>query len=505
MDFYICIIFLLIIFIYLVHLYLKRPTNFPPGPLGLPVFGVAHKIGDRPELALMKISDEYGAISSVKLLRNFTVVLSDYEGIHEAFVKQGHIFSGRPHNVMFDVYAQNTGIATTDGLKWKEARRFAVTTLKKLGSGKTVVEEYVLEEALELCSVLQSMKKTTFDITQILVHSVANIVCRISFGKRYNHTDVEFIKTARVLVDWFNQNSFAFMILTLAPFLRHFPPFRHSIQTLKEAREKLCLMLLDVVKERQESYDANEIRDFVDAYMEHMDKENDKEYVFNEAELLGFIRDMFVAGTDTTVGTFKWTVLFLINRPAVQKKMQKEIDKVVGPDGRLKLAHLNDLHYTQAVMYEMLRVRTIAPLGLAHRTVEDTMLCGYNIPKGTQVTANIWALHHDPSIWSKPDEFRPERFLDDEGNFQKPSHFLPFSTGFRHCMGKELAMMEYFFFLVTILQRFHLKPASSKGLPLTEECKKSGIFLTPPDFQMKVTERFTRARSIKEYQNSMWD
>ena len=40
-------------------------------------------------------------------------------------------------------------------------------------------------------------------------------------------------------------------------------------------------MLLDVVKERQESYDANEIRDFVDAYMEHMDKENDKEYVFN--------------------------------------------------------------------------------------------------------------------------------------------------------------------------------------------------------------------------------
>ncbi|XP_072040994.1 cytochrome P450 2U1-like [Amphiura filiformis] len=106
---------------------------------------------------------------------------------------------------------------------------------------------------------------------------------------------------------------------------------------------------------------------------------------------------------------------------------------------------------------EVQRYATLAPLGVPHEVVDDTFLQGYAIPKGAIILANIWAIHHDPEVWTNPEEFRPERFLDDEGNICQPKEYMPFSVGLRKCVGENLAKKELFIVFSSLLHRFTFK------------------------------------------------
>ncbi|XP_022258486.1 vitamin D 25-hydroxylase-like, partial [Limulus polyphemus] len=114
--------------------------------------------------------------------------------------------------------------------------------------------------------------------------------------------------------------------------------------------------------------------------------------------------------------------------PDVQKRVQNEIDSFIG---RERLPSWDDhlhLPYTQAVLYEAQRWQTIVPLSLLRYTREDTTVQGYNIPKGTIVMNNIWAVHNDPKYWKNPSEFFPEHFLSQDGTtLVKPEYFIPFT------------------------------------------------------------------------------
>lgn len=68
---------------------------------------------------------------------------------------------------------------------------------------------------------------------------------------------------------------------------------------------------------------------------------------------------------------------------------------------------------------------------ISYSSLSDSELDGYYIPKGSQLIANLWAIHHDPDYWG-PDaeEFKPERFLTEDGKIDKTrDHFIPFSIG----------------------------------------------------------------------------
>ena len=118
--------------------------------------------------------------------------------------------------------------------------------------------------------------------------------------------------------------------------------------------------------------------------------------------------------------------------------------KSIGPDRLPELDDKKNLPHLEATITETLSLSSLVPLSIPHKTTLDTTLQGYSIPKGTTVLMNVWSLHHDPEIWDEPEVFRPERFLDEEGNFVPPKadRFLPFSAGRRVCMGEPLARIE---------------------------------------------------------------
>ncbi|XP_071495586.1 cytochrome P450 2D15-like [Diadema antillarum] len=109
--------------------------------------------------------------------------------------------------------------------------------------------------------------------------------------------------------------------------------------------------------------------------------------------------------------------------------------------------------YTLAFTTEVLRFRPILPLGVPHVTTEDVRVRDYVIPRGSTIMMNILAIHSDPKIWGDPEVFRPERFLNADGTeFVKNKAYMPFGAGRRVCVGEQLARMEFFIFVVTLVK-----------------------------------------------------
>ena len=75
----------------------------------------------------------------------------------------------------------------------------------------------------------------------------------------------------------------------------------------------------------------------------------------------------------------------------------------------------------------------------------------------------IWAAHHDPDMWDDPYVYKPERFLDSEGQLLRPDHptrrqLLLFGAGPRICPGMAYGKARMFGIICTILQKLTIKP-----------------------------------------------
>ncbi|EEB91183.1 hypothetical protein MPER_10497, partial [Moniliophthora perniciosa FA553] len=122
-----------------------------------------------------------------------------------------------------------------------------------------------------------------------------------------------------------------------------------------------------------------------------------------------------------TASTLGWLVLAMVRFPETQRKAQEELDNVVGRTRIPTLDDMENLPYLRAIVKEALRWRSPAPMGVFHASLEDDIYEGYFIPKNSYVIPNILAMNHDIATYgSDPDEFRPERFINDDGT-HKPS------------------------------------------------------------------------------------
>ena len=98
-----------------------------------------------------------------------------------------------------------------------------------------------------------------------------------------------------------------------------------------------------------------------------------------------------------------------------------------------------------------------------------------------------WAVHHDERVWPDPDSFRPERWLDENGQYIfQQNGFLPFSVGRRSCIGESFAKLELHMLTAMLIQRYILKPAPGKRINI--ECV-DGLIVRAPEQDVCVERR----------------
>ena len=102
----------------------------------------------------------------------------------------------------------------------------------------------------------------------------------------------------------------------------------------------------------------------------------------------------------------------VLNQKAM-KKAQEELDRVVGKGELPNFSHKDNSPYIDALVKEVLRWSSPFPIGVPGKAMQDDVYRGYLIPAGATVIQNIWAFYRDPSIYSDPETFNPDRFLKD--------------------------------------------------------------------------------------------
>lgn len=172
----------------------------------------------------------------------------------------------------------------------------------------------------------------------------------------------------------------------------------------------------------------------------------------------------------------------------MQLRLQQEVDKVVDRSRLPSIADQPELPYVMAFIYEMMRFTSFLPLTIPHSTTTDTSIMGYHIPKDTVIFVNQWSINHDPEMWSDPESFDPERFLDEHGGLNKDltSSVLIFSLGKRRCIGEELSKMKLFLFTALIAHQCHITsdPASPPKIDYDY-----GLTLKPRPYSIAVSLR----------------
>ncbi|OEL19400.1 Cytochrome P450 CYP736A12 [Dichanthelium oligosanthes] len=169
-----------------------------------------------------------------------------------------------------------------------------------------------------------------------------------------------------------------------------------------------------------------------------------------------FTLDIIAAGTDTSAVTVEWALSELLRKPKAIAKATEELDRVVGRDRLVTEADIPSLPYLEAIVKETMRIHPVAPLLAPRLSREDTSVDGYDIPAGTRVLVNVWAIGRDPALWGDAsEEFVPERFVG-SGVDVKGQDFelLPFGSGRRMCPGYTLGLKMVQLTLANLLHAF---------------------------------------------------
>ncbi|POI23237.1 hypothetical protein CIB84_013014, partial [Bambusicola thoracicus] len=442
------------------------------------------------------------------------------ETVKQALVRQAEDFMGRPDLYSFRHVAdgQSLTFSTDTGEMWKARRKLAQNALKNFSiaasptsSSSCLLEEHVTNEASYLVTkFLQLMEeKQGFDPYRYMVVSVANVICAICFGKRYDHDDQELLSVVNT-VDEFGDVTAAGNPADFIPLLRYLP--NRNMDLFLDFNKRFMKLLQTAVEEHYQTFDKNNIRDVTDSLIEQcMEKKaeaNGATQIPNE-KIINLVNDIFGAGFDTVTTALSWSLMYLVTYPHIQKKIQAELDQTIGRERTPRLSDRGTLPYTEAFILEMFRHSSFLPFAIPHRqvlgfqrgwrakldlmkssfgcrrasllpktsllfpltsTTRDTVLNGYYIPKDRCVFINQWQVNHDEKLWKDPQAFNPERFLNAEGtevNKVDAEKVMTFGLGKRRCIGENIGRWEVFLFLSTLLQQLEFSIQDGKKADMT--------------------------------------
>lgn len=465
-----------------------RTSNYPPGPLKLPLIGntflikkLTKKYGGH-YLALLKLCEQYKSnIISLKLGRDYYVVVFGRELVQQVFTKEE--FQARPDGFFLRLRTMGArrGITMTDGPLWQEQRNFTDRHLRQMGYGKIKMENLIIEELDKVFSSIGT-RQDDISLSQKLSSSVLNVLWIITGGKQLSKDD-----RLDDLLSLLRKRSKAFDmaggILNQLPWIRFIFPNYSGYTVIQSLNSKLFELFQDIIDEHKRTL-TSETRDFVDAYLHEESQSSSGS--FTDDQLVAICLDLFIGGSLTTTYTLDFAILYTVSNPHVQEKLHQEIDQVLSRDQKPTLADRVRLPYVEAVLSEAMRIQCVVPTAGPRRTLRNTSLGGYQIPKDTIVLMSLRSIHYDPELFPDPEKFIPERFLDENGNFSSCEKYA-FGIGKRRCPGEALAKSFLFLAFTSLFQNFNISFPEGKKPELTKPT--GGILLAPSPYTVNLQAR----------------
>ncbi|XP_061346432.1 cytochrome P450 93A2-like [Gastrolobium bilobum] len=468
----------------------KNKAHRPPSPLAIPIIGHLHLLAPIPHQALHKLSTRYGPIMHLFLGSVPCVVASTPEAAREFLKTHENNFSNRPQSSAVDylTYGSQDFSFAPYGPYWKFMKKICMSEL--LG-GHTLSQLLPVrrEETTRFLRLL--LKKgnagEAIEVGGELMTLANNIVSRMIMSQTCMENEGEAEEVRKLVQDTTHLTG-KFNVSDFIWFFKNWDLQGFS-KRLKEIRDRFDTMMERVIKEHEEERRKRkelgggdgQIKDLLDILMDILEDES-SDIKLTIENLKAFILDIFMAGTDTSALTTEWALAELINHPYVMERARKEINAVIGNSRIVEESDLVNLPYLQAIVKETLRIHPTGPL-IVRESSESCTIWGYEIPSKTQLFINVWAIGRDPNHWENPLEFRPERFISEEGSGKSQLdvrgqhfHLIPFGSGRRGCPGTSLALQVVQTNLAAMIQCFEWKVSGGNDTVDMEE--KPGLTLS---------------------------
>ncbi|KAF7776140.1 hypothetical protein Agabi119p4_4533 [Agaricus bisporus var. burnettii] len=482
-------------------LFLKRSSlSLPPGPPGLPLIGnILDMPIEKEWLAFSQWGEKYGDICSVTVLGQPFVILNSAQVATDMLDKKGAIYSDRPTLQMAGelVGWRDTLVLLPYGDRFRRYRRFFH---KLIGSGAAMKQFHPIEE-VEARRFIRQVLEDPNKLSAHIRRTVGATILRITYGYEAQEFKDPFVQLADQATEQFSlATAPGGFLVDLIPALRHVPlwfpgaGFRHKALAWGST---LCDMVgrpYEFVKEQMAAGRAT--ASFTSTLLG--EKQLNHQY---ELDICWSAASMYSGASDTTVSAVYSFFLAMTLYPQVAKRAKVELDEVVGTNRLPTFEDRDSLPYINALVKEVFRWYTVVPLAVPHRSTQDDVHEGFFIPKGTLVIPNIWKFTHDPRTYSKPDEFRPERFLAAEngGIVERDPRDLCFGFGRRVCPGIHFADASVFILCATSLAALDIETQVVNGVAIEPILEYStGTISRPKTFQCSIKPRNPGVASLVE-------
>ncbi|KAI3498006.1 hypothetical protein L1887_33692 [Cichorium endivia] len=465
------------------------------------------------ETILRNLKSKYGPLITLSIGSRPSIFVGSHSLAHQALIQKGAVFSDRPRS--FDL--RNISLASY-GPTWRLLRRNLASEVLHPAHIKSYswARKWVLHI---LIGRIQEKKEaagvTVVDHFQYAMFCLLVLMC---FGEKFDESRINDI--ARVQRDMLLRiGSGRFTVLTTFPRLGKIL-FRNrwkEFQKLLGDRERVLIPLIksriEAVKSEPQFGDE-QIVAYVDSLanlqLPEEEGNNGNGGKLTHKEMATMCNEFLNAGTDTTSTALQWIMANLVKHPDIQSRLYDEIVSVVGPpppppspgvepESVINEEDLKKMPYLKAVVLEALRRHPPAHFVLPHRVTKEVELLGFIIPQGATINFMVAEMGLDPKVWDDPMEFKPERFLSNDGinggfdiTGSKGIKMMPFGAGRRICPGSDLALLHLEYFVANLIWYFRWTPPDGYQVDFSEKLEFTVVMKNPLQAQISPrTENIT--------------
>ncbi|TFK85639.1 CyP450 monooxygenase [Polyporus arcularius HHB13444] len=475
----------------------------PPGPPRLPIIGNALDVPTKNmEATFRAMNEQYGDVVYLDALGQPMIVLGSHEAAVDLLEKRSANYSDRSISTMAKLCGLDWVLTLINyGPWWRRHRR----TFHQFFNA-AAVQEYQPSQRREAHKFVLRLIEKPKDFVHHIRHLFGSTIMRLTYGIEVDEPGNEsYLATVEEALAIFSAATVpgkylveTFLVLRHVPTWFPFARFKREARAWRDVPMEVLHRPWEVALSAMKEGTAPP--SMAATLVESLsrlppDAVKDEEAVAKQTTAV-----VYGAGADTTLSTVQTFFLAMASNPDVQKKAQAELDAVIGPTRLPDFADQDSLPYIGVLIKELLRWRSVVPLGIPHRSLEEDEYRGYRIPKGSIVISNIWAYSRDPSVYPDPEAFMPERFLKD-GKLNpdvRDSATIAFGYGRRICPGRHFAEASLFVIVTTVLHTLSISaPLGEDGRPVRLEGKMThGILSYPEPFECVIEPRSRAAETL---------
>ncbi|KAG6591351.1 Ent-kaurene oxidase, chloroplastic, partial [Cucurbita argyrosperma subsp. sororia] len=442
----------------------KSRRNFlPPVPAipGLPVLGNLLQLKEKkPHKTFARWAETYGPIYSIRTGASTVIVLNTAEVAKEAMVTRYASMSSRKLSKALTILTSDKCmVAMSDYNDFhKMVKKYILANVLGANAQKrhrqrrdTMIDNI----SSQLFAHVKDSPSESVNFRRIFESELFRLALKETLGKDIESIYVDGLGTLpredlfRVLVIDPMEGAIEVDWRDFFPYLKWIPnkSVENKIRQMDFCRRVTMMSLIEEQKKRiAAGEETNCYADFLLSEAKTL----------TEHQIAMLLWETIIETSDTTLVVTEWAMYELAKNPKRQDYLYQHIHSVCGSE-KLTEDDLSKLPYLTAVFHETLRKHSPVPIVPLRYVHEDAQLGGFFVPAGSEIAVNIYACNMDKDRWESPEEWKPERFLDEKYDPMDLHKTMAFGGGKRVCAGALKAMLIACTSIGRLVQEFEWK------------------------------------------------